>query len=433
MNFPYFMARHVAVAGKKSFSRLIIRIAIVAVALSMTVMIISTSLIRGFKTEISEKIFAFWGHIHITDTNITRSFESVPIEGGTELIDKISGLENVEYFAEKTFLNIPIGDEMVAVRTKGGVRHVQAFAQIGGIINHKEEFEAIVLKGVSTDFDWENMKDYMVEGSTLTFPDDKISEDIIISQSTAKRLKLGVKDKFIINFVRGKKQVRKRFQICGIYKTGLEEFDKIFALTDLRRVQELLGWPDNEVGGFEVFIDDIDDLGPLNEYIYIEELPKNLFSQTIKDKFPSIFEWLGLQDINEVVILLLMIIVSVINMITALMILILERTNMIGILKAMGSSNWDIRKIFLYYAGYIVAMGLFWGNLIGLGICLAQQHFEFITLSEADYYLSTAPIEINFWTILLLNLGTLLLTVLVLVIPTYLITRVSPVEAIRFK
>jgi len=151
------MARHVAVAGKKSFSRLIIRIAIVAVALSMTVMIISTSLIRGFKTEISEKIFAFWGHIHITDTNITRSFESVPIEGGTELIDKISGLENVEYFAEKTFLNIPIGDEMVAVRTKGGVRHVQAFAQIGGIINHKEEFEAIVLKGVSTDFDWEKL------------------------------------------------------------------------------------------------------------------------------------------------------------------------------------------------------------------------------------------------------------------------------------
>ena len=427
------MARHVAVAGKKSFSRLILRIAILAVALSMTVMIVSTSLIRGFKTEISQKIFAFWGHIHITDTNITRSFESVPIEGGTELIDKISGLESVEYLTDNTFLNIPIGDEMVSVRTKGGVRHVQAFAQIGGIINHKEEIEAIILKGVSTDFDWENMKDYMVEGEVLTFPDDEVSEDIIISQSTAKRLKFGLGEKFIISFVRGKKQIRKRFQICGIYKTGLEEFDKLFALTDIRKVQELLGWPDNEVGGFEVFIDDIDDLGPLNEYIYIEELPPDLFSRTIKDKFPSIFEWLGLQDINEVVILLLMIIVSVINMITALMILILERTNMIGILKAMGSSNWDIRKIFLYYAGYIVVMGLFWGNLIGLGICLAQQHFEFITLSEADYYLSTAPIEINLWTILFLNLGTLLLTVLVLIIPTYLITRVSPVEAIRFK
>ncbi len=427
------MARHVAVAGKQSFSRLIIRIAIVAVALSMSVMIISTSLIRGFKTEISEKIFAFWGHIHITDSNITRNFESVPIEEGAEIIDKIRGVENVEYFKQKTFLGIPIGEEMVPALTKGGVRHVQAFAQVGGIINHKKEFEAIILKGVSTDFDWENMKDYMVEGEILSFPDDDISEDIIISQSTSMRLNLNVKDKFRINFVRGKKQVIKRFQVCGIYKTGLEEFDKLFALTDLRRVQSLLGWPDNEVGGFEVFIDDIDDLGTLNEYIYIEELPNNLFAQTIKDKFPGIFEWLGLQDINEVVILILMIIVSVINMITALMILILERTNMIGILKAMGSSNWDIRKIFLYYAGYIVMMGLFWGNLIGLGICFAQKKFEFITLSEADYYLSTAPIEINFWTILFLNLGTLVLTVLVLIIPTYLITRVSPVEAIRFK
>ena len=427
------MARHVAVAGKKSFSRLIIRIAIVAVALSMSVMIISTSLIRGFKTEISQKIFAFWGHIHITDSNITRNFESVPIEEGAEIIDKIREVENVEFLEQKTILGIPIGDEMVPVRTKGGVRHVQAFAQIGGIISHKKEIEAIILKGVSTDFDWENMKDYMIEGEILSFPDDDISEDIIISESTAKRLKLGVKDKFIVNFVKGKKPVRKRFQISGIYKTGLEEFDKLFALTDLRRVQELLGWPDNEVGGFEVFIDDIDDLGPLNDYIYIEELPNNLFAQTIKNKFPGIFEWLGLQDINEVVILILMIIVSVINMITALMILILERTNMIGILKAMGSSNWDIRKIFLYYAGYIVMMGLFWGNLIGLGLCIAQQKFEFIALSEADYYLSTAPIEINLWTILLLNLGTLVVTVLVLIIPTYLITRVSPVEAIRFK
>lgn len=427
------MARHVAVAGKKSFSRLIIRIAIVAVALSMSVMIISTSLIRGFKTEISAKIFAFWGHIHITDSGITRNFESIPIEEGAELIEKIKGVENVEYFAQKHFLGFPVGDEMVEVRTKGGVRHVQAFAQVGGIINHKKEIEGIVLKGISTDFDWENMKNYMIEGEILSFPDDSISEDIIISETTAKRLSIKVGDKFVINFVKGKKPIRKRFQISGIYKTGLEEFDKIFALTDIRKVQELLGWSEHEVGGFEVFIDDIDDLGPLNEYIYIEELPNSLFAQTIKDKFPSIFEWLGLQDINEVVILILMIIVSVINMITALMILILERTNMIGILKAMGSSNWDIRKIFLYYAGYIVLMGLFWGNLIGLGLCIAQQKFEFITLSETDYYLSTAPIEINLWTVLLLNLGTLILTVLVLIIPTYLITRVSPVEAIRFK
>jgi len=433
LNFSYFIAKHVAVSGKKSFSRLIIRIAIVAVALSMTIMILSTALIRGFKTEISKKIFAFWGHIHITDTNVTRNFESVPIDREEDFVYRLDGLESIEYLGENQILNIPVGDELVPLRTKGGVRHVQVYAQMAGIINAQEEFEGIVLKGISTDFDWENLGQYIIKGKPLTFPDEEPSEDIIISNSTALRIKKTVGDKFIIHFVRGREQVRKRFHVCGIYKTGLEEFDKRFALTDIRRVQELLGWAPNEVGGFEVFIDDIDDLGPLNEYIYIEELPKHLFSQTIKDKFPSIFEWLGLQDINEVVILVLMVIVSVINMMTALMILILERTNMIGILKSMGATNWDIRKIFLYYAGYIVGMGLFWGNLIGLGLCFLQKHFEFIQLSEADYYLSTAPIQLDFWTIIFLNVGTLLITILFLVIPTYLVTGVSPVKAIRFK
>lgn len=433
MNFSYFIARHVAASGKQSFSRLIIRIAVVAVALSMTVMIVSTSLIRGFKTEISKKIFAFWGHIHITDTNVTRNFEANPIEKEQDFIYRLDGLESIDYYEQREFLNFPIGDEMVAVPTKGGVRHIQAYAQIAGIINTKKEIEGIVLKGISTDFDWENLNQYIVEGEPLTFPEDGPNEEIIISQSTANRMKLKVGDKFLIVFVRKKEQIRKRFQVKGIYKTGLEEFDKRFALTDLRKVQNLLGWSPDEVGGFEVFIDNIDDLGPLNEYIYIEELPRNLFSQTIKDKFPSIFEWLGLQDINEIVILVLMVIVSIINMMTALMILILERTNMIGVLKSLGTTNWGIRKIFLYYAAYILLTGLFWGNLIGVGLCLLQKNFEFIQLSEADYYLSVAPIEMRFWTILLLNIGTLLITILFLIIPTYLVTGVSPVKAIRFK
>lgn len=433
MNFSYFIARHVAASGSQSFSRLIIRIAVVAVALSMTVMIVSTSLIKGFQTEISNKIFAFWGHIHITDTGVTRSFESVPIPKDQALIDRLDGMEQVEYLDYPETLGFQTDGEMVRVRTKGGIRHIQVYAQMAGILNTKNEFEGIILKGVSTDFDWENLGQYIIEGEPLAFPNGAPNEDILISQSTANRMKLGIGDKFIIVFVREGEQIRKRFQVKGIYKTGLEEFDKRFALTDIRRVQNLLGWSEDEVGGFEVFLDDIDDLQPVNEYIYIEELPRHLFSQTIKDKFPGIFEWLGLQDINEIVILILMVIVSVINMMTALMILILERTNMIGILKSMGTTNWGIRKIFLYYAAYILLTGLFWGNLIGIGLCLIQEQFQLIRLSEADYYLSVAPIQLNFWMILLLNIGTLLITILFLIIPTYLVTGVSPVKAIRFK
>ena len=237
----------------------------------------------------------------------------------------------------------------------------------------------------------------------------------------------------IIHFVEKGEQLKRRFKVSGVYRTGLEEYDRKFALVDIRQIQRLLGWEESQVSGFEVFIDDIDDLQPINEYIYFEELPADLYAETIREKLPEIFDWLDLQDINEVVILSLMIIVAIINMVTALMILILERTNMIGILKALGTANWGIRKIFLYYAAYIVILGLFWGNLIGIGLCLLQDRFEFITLSEENYYLSTAPIDLNFWPILLLNLGTLAITLFFLIIPSYLVTSISPVKAIRFK
>ena len=197
----------------------------------------------------------------------------------------------------------------------------------------------------------------------------------------------------------------------------------------------MLDWTESEVAGFEVFIDNIDDLDAYTEYVYLEELPAttDLFAESIREKFPNIFEWLDLQDINEVVILALMLVVSIINMITALMILILERASMIGILKALGYSNWGIRKIFLYYASWIILVGLFWGNLIGLGLCFLQEKFGIIQLSEADYYLSVAPIELHFWTILGLNLLTMTVTLIFLVLPSYLVSRISPVKAIRFK
>ena len=437
MNVEYFIAKKVAASGQQSFSRLIIRIAIVAIALSVTVMICANALIAGFKTEISSKIFGFWGHIHITDTDINRSLlEAYPIDKNQDFYPQLEDLEQVEYIAREAWLG---GLTEVERRktTEGGVRQIQVFAIKPGIIESGErgdkDIEGIILKGVGSDFDWAFMQQYIKRGRQLALPDSAMSRDILISEQTAKRLRVDTGDTFIVHFVEKGEQLRRRFNISGIYRTGLEEYDEKFALVDIRQIQRLLGWNENQVSGFEVFIDEIDDLVPLSEHIYFEELPTELYAETIRDKLPEIFDWLDLQDINEVVILTLMVIVAIINMVTALMILILERANMIGVLKALGGTNWSIRKIFLYYAAYIIVLGLLWGNVFGIGLCVLQDQLEFIQLSEENYYLSTAPIELNALPILLINLGTLLITLLFLIVPSYLVTNISPVKAIRFK
>ena len=433
MNLEYFIARKVAAGGKKSFTRLIIRIAIIAVALSLTVMIVATALITGFKKEITNKIFGFWGHVHIQDTNVNRSYEAIPIDINQTFYPSLDTVGQIDYVEDMSILGRTIEDRPQQKTTKGGVKHIQVFANKPGIIKTKNEFEGIILKGIGADFDWDFLKQSLQEGKVLNLKDSIRTKGILVSQNTANRLKLKIGQKFIVHFVTDNgNQIKKPFTVEGIYKTGLDEYDRNFALVDIRVIQDILGWEPNQVGGFEVFIDNIDDLDVIAEYIYIEKLPNHLYAQTIKDKSPSIFEWLELQNINEVVILILMIVVAIINMVTALMILILERTNMIGMLKALGSTNWSVRKIFLYYAGFILAVGIFWGDLIGIGLCLLQKHFEFIKLSEADYYLSVAPIDINLWTILLLNIGTLVVTLIFLIIPSYLVTRITPVKAIRF-
>ena len=431
MNFEYFIARRVATSGQQSFSRLIIRIAAAAVALSVAVMVIATALIAGFKNEISSKIFGFWGHIHISDTNISRNLlDSRPVFTDQEFLSGLDTLGKSVYTERVQFLGQTVSRRR---ETKGGIRHVQVYALKPGIIKAREEIEGIILKGVGRDFDWQFMEQYIVEGEPLQLSDTAFSSDILISRQTSSRLRVGVGDQFLVHFVEGGEQLKRRFRIRGIYKTGLEEYDQKFALVDIRQIQRLLNWSENQASGFEVFVDDLDDLVPLTEYLYFEMLPGDLYAQTIGAKFPEIFEWLDLQDINEVVILLLMLIVAVINMVTALMILILERTNMIGALKALGGSNWSIRKVFLYYAAYIIATGLLWGNLIGVGLCWLQERFQFIRLDEENYYLSVAPIDLNLWTILLVNAGTLLVTLIFLILPTYLVTSISPVKAIRFK
>lgn len=419
--------------SRQSFSGLIIRIAVTAVALSLAVMIVATAVISGFKEQIGEKIFGFWGHIHITSTQINRiTGEAIPVIINQPFYPSLKQIESISYEDTRRFLGINMPGT-VERQTNGGIKHIQVFALKPGIIKTRKEIEGIVLKGIGRDFDWSFFDQYLLQGKRLELPDSAASPGIIISKQTATRLELKVGDRFVFNFVQNGDALVRAFRVDGIYKTGLEEYDKKFALVDIRKVQELLSWNQSQVGGFEVFIENLSDMERFTDYIYLEKLPSDMYCESIREKFPAIFEWLALQDINEVVILVLMLIVGLINMVTALLILILERTNMIGILKALGHTNWGIRKIFLYHAAFIVILGLFWGNLLGIGFCLVQEHFQLIQLSEENYYLSYAPVNIKVLTLLWLNIGTLLVSLLFLIVPSWLVTRISPVRAIKFK
>jgi lipoprotein-releasing system permease protein len=432
MNLPFFIARRIAFAGERNFSRTIIRIAIAAVALSMAVMLASSALIAGFKTEISRKIFEFWGHLHISDTSYSLSFDPQPIEANSPYLPTLRDTRGVQYLAERTWLGLAVGGDSQKT-TRGGIRHVQSFAHKPGIIRTKTALEGILLKGVGADFDWNNLQPYLLEGRAIALGDTAASRDILISRQTADRLQIGVGDKFVVHFVKEDQQLRRLFQVCGIYKTGLEEYDRKFALCDIRQVQNLLGWQPNQVAGFEIWLDDLRDLDVYNQYLYEEVLPNDALCVSIREKFPAIFEWLELQDLNEFVILGLMLAVAIINMITALLVLVLERSTMIGILKSLGERNGRIRQVFLYHAAVITLTGMFWGNVLGLGFCWLQDRFRFIQLKESDYYLSYAPVRFDWVSIVSINVGTLLVTLIFLILPSLAVTRISPVKAIQFK
>lgn len=407
MNVAWFITRRIAFGKGRSFSGFIITIAVAAVALSVAVMLITTATVNGFQNQISRKIFGFWGHIHISKFDLNQSYED---------IHPVSIYQSF----------------YPALDTVPGIKHIQVYAHKAGIIKTDTEIEGIVLKGIGVDFDWTFFKEYLTEGNIISVSDTAKSNEILISQTTARRLKLKTGDKLAVYFVQDPPLVRK-FTISGIYKTGLEEYDEKYALIDIRHIQKLNKWENDEVGGFEVFLNRTEDLQYFSDLIYYQIAGQDLQSQNIREINPNIFEWLQLQDMNERVILALMTIVAIINMITALLILILERTNMIGILKALGATNWSIRRIFLYNAMYIVGWGLIIGNVLGLGICILQQRFGFITLPEESYYVSVAPIDLNPLTIVVLNVATMVICLFALVWPSYLVTAINPIKAIRFK
>lgn len=398
-----------ALGDSKSFSRFIVRIAVIAVALSVAVMIVSTCMVSGFSKEIKEKIFGFWGEIHITSFENNQSLESSPIKKEQVLLDKL--------------------------RKSNDVRNIAPFILKAGILKTKSEIEGIALKGVDQDYDWKMIQSYIKEGEPIKYCDTTASKDILLSQTTANKLKLKIGDKVIAYFI--KKEVTapigRKFIVSGIYHTGLEEYDKQYALIDIKVLRELNQWQQDEVAGYEVRLFDMNKMESFKDSVYMKYVDQKVNAQTMKDINRNIFEWLDLLKFDGYMILGLMVLVAVLNMITALIILIIDRTNMIGILKSLGANNQLISKVFIYNAAYIILTGLFWGNLIGLGICFIQHYTGIIKLNEENYYLSVAPVYFNFLAIFLINVGTLLICTLIMLLPTRLISRISPMKAIRFE
>lgn len=409
MNFEFFIAKRLALGDKKSFSKFIIQIAVIAIALSVAVMIVSTCMVSGFSKEIKERIFGFWGQIHIVNYDNNESFETKPIKKEQVLVDKL--------------------------RQAKEVRNVAPFIIKAGILKTKTDIEGTVLKGVNDEYDWKMIKSYLKAGNILSFNDSIANKEIMVSKSTANRLNLKVGDNVIAYFIRSDLAVPigRKLKVAGIFHTGLEEYDKQYALVDLRLLRELNQWQADEMTGYEVRLKDMNQMDAFRDSIYYKYIDQKANAQTMKDINRNIFEWLDLQKVNEYLIIGFMVLVAMLNMITALIILILDRTNMIGILKALGATSQNITKVFLYNAAYIVLNGLFWGNLLGLGLCIIQYYTGFIKLNEENYYLSVAPVDFNIISILLINIGTLLICTFILLLPTRLISRISPMKAIRFK
>ena len=410
LNFEHFIAKRLLTTKdhKSSISAPIIKIAITAIALGMIMMIVSIATGIGLQQKIRQKVAAFSGHIIISNFNGNESDVSTePISIHQNFYPKFKTIE--------------------------GISHVQAVATKVGIIKTATDFEGIIYKGVGKDYDWNNIKEYLVAG-TIPNLNGQLNNEIVISEYLANRLNLKLGTTFNTFFMKqngnGLPNIR-RFKIVGIYNSGLQEFDSSYILGDLRHLQRMNRWSPYQVGCFEVFITDFTQIKQKGDEVY-QETSSVLKSQTIEEKFSYIFDWLKLFDFNIVVILIIMIVVSTINMVVALLVLILERTQMIGILKSMGANNWSIRKLFLYNAFYLILRGLFWGNLIGIGFLVIQKYFGIIKLPPENYYVTVAPVDINLFYIALLNIGTILVCLLVLLIPSYLITKIVPAKTIRF-
>lgn len=413
MNFPYFIARRLIKGRteKSSFSRPINVIAIIGIAMGLAVMIIAVAVLTGFKQQIRDKIVGFGSNIQILNFDSNISLETIPISDTQAFIPGIKEMK--------------------------GIRHVQVFATKAGIIKTEEAIQGVVLKGVGSDFDWDFFSSNIVDGRVFTVTDTGRINDVIISKKISDMLRLKTGDSFAMYFVQDPPRSR-RFTVRGIYETSLEEFDKMYVFCDIGHIKRLNGWTDDQVSGFEIFIDDFDKLDEMTLAVRNQVGYKLLEDETkfrvtnIRLRYPQIFDWLNFQDMNVFIIITLMLLVAGFNMISGLLIIILEKTNMIGILKALGSDNGTIRKVFLYQASFLIVKGLLWGNLIGLGLAFLQLKTGLISLDPSSYYIKTVPVNLELSHILMLNAGTMIIIILMLLVPSQLISRITPVKAIRY-
>ena len=414
MGLELFIARkiHFSKEGSRQVTPPAVRIAIVGIALGLTVMILSVSIIIGFKKEIRNKVVGFGSHIQITNFDNNRSYESTPILISDTLIEEISAYP--------------------------GIRHIESFATKPGILKTENDFQGIVLKGIDQNFDWTFFKKNLKEGDTITLDPTEVSTEVLISQYLSNLLHLKAGDSFLSYFLQEKIRARK-FTIAGIYETGFSDYDKLFVIGDIRQIQRLNGWEENQVSGLEIMIDDYNELDKTSEDLFFliaektDRDGKKYLTRSIKDLNPMIFNWLDVLDTNVVSLLILILAVAGFTMISGLLIIILERTNMIGILKALGQNNKSIRKVFLYVSFFLIGKGMFWGNIIGISFCLIQSHFKIFKLDAATYYLDAVPIDLSIGIFILLNIGTLIASMAMMLGPSHLISRIEPAKSIRFE
>lgn len=411
MNLEYFIAKRLngAASYKSSASSTIIKIAIIAIALGMVMMLIAIATTFGLQGKIREKVSAFSGDILVSNFDGNNTEETVkPVSIHQDFYPNFTAVPEV---------------------TK-----VQAIATKAGIIRTETDFEGVMLKGLGADYEWSRISDYIVQGRKPVFTEKKLNTETLISTYLANRLGFELGDKVIVYFINkdATRPTPLRLDIVGLYESAYQEFDKFYLMADIRHVRRINKWEKDEIGAFEIFVDDFDEVNEVKNKVY-QNSGSTLRAMSVLERSPTIFEWIKLFDFNMYLIIAVMIIVAGINMIVALLVLILERTQMIGILKAMGTSNWSIRKLFLYNSFYLIGVGLFWGNLIGLGVLFLQKYFGIVTLNPETYYVKEAPVYINFWHIALLNLGVLALCLLMMTIPSYIITKISPAKSIRFE
>ena len=414
MNLELFIAKRIYFSkeGERKATPPVVRIAMVGIALGLAVMILSVAIVIGFKKEIRNKVIGFGSHIQITNFDNNTSYESTPVAVSDTLLNHLKSFP--------------------------GITHVEAFATKPGILKTDTDFQGIVLKGVDENYDWTFFRNNLKEGEIPVFDKDKTSTDVLISRYLANMLGLKVGDSFLTYFV-GENIRPRKFHITGTYETGFVDYDKIFVMADIRQTRRLNDWDADEVSGLELQVDNYDHLDQIAEDLYFDIAEKqdrngnSYYTRSVKEMNPMIFDWLDVQDINVVVILVLILAVAGFTMISGLLIIILERTNMIGILKALGECNTSIRKIFLYLSFFLIGKGMIWGNVIGIALCLIQSFFHVVKLDPSIYYLDAVPIDLTVLSLVLLNVGTLAASMLMLLGPSYLITRIEPAKSIRFE